>query len=81
MPTTAGSGTTRRDQEAIEAVFVKAIANPSLVKGLSYFLETGMNVDTEEDVKGKGKEEKLVRWGLKIAKEALGVSGSLIGLR
>lgn len=56
---------------------MKAIANASLVKGLSYFLENGM--DIEMDQEGKTKEEKLVKWGLKVAKEALGAGSSLIG--
>lgn len=74
IQTTTG---TRRDREALERVFVKAAPFPALVKGLLYFLETGMD---EED-KGRQKEQSVIKWGKKIARETLSIGGGMIDVR
>lgn len=74
IQTTTG---TRRDREALERVFVKAAPFPSLVKGMLYFLEAGM----EDENEGKGKEQSLVKWGKKVAKETLSVGGGIMDVR
>lgn len=71
--------TTRKDKEAIERIFVKALPHPLLVKGLSYFLEASM----EDVVEGMSKKEEksLMKFGLKVAIGTLAVGGGIVGGR
>ncbi len=72
------STTTKRDQAAVEKVFVKALPFAGLVRGLSKFVED----DLEGIEKGWGdKEAKLVKFGRKVAGATLGVGGMELGER
>lgn len=55
-------------------VFVKAAPHNSLVKGLTYFLDEMM----EEREEKSEKEELLMKWAGKVARETLGVSSDII---
>lgn len=74
------SASIRKDKEAIERVFVKAAPHGALVKGMGFFFETAMD-DAEEKVVGE-KERKVLKFGIKVAKETLSsTSGIVVDLR
>lgn len=68
--------TTRRDKEAVERVFIKAAPHGQLVKGLAYFFETAMD-GVEEQQEGE-KERKVIKFGIKVAKETLSSSTGIL---
>jgi nucleolar MIF4G domain-containing protein 1 len=72
LPTT----TTRKDKPAIERVFIKAAPHGPLLKGLGYFFETAME-EAEDRVDGE-RERKVVRFGVKVAKETLSSSSGIV---
>jgi nucleolar MIF4G domain-containing protein 1 len=68
---------TRRDKESLERIFVKAAPFDTLLKGMLYFFETTLE---EEKEKGE-KEAAMIKWGVKVAKETMGVGGGIIDVR
>lgn len=68
---------TRRDKEALERVFVKAAPFDTLLKGMLYFFDTSLDETSEKGEKEKG----MVKWGMKVAKETMGVGGGIVDVR
>ncbi|KAG8954229.1 suppressor of glycerol defect [Tulasnella sp. 424] len=67
-----------RDREVLEVIVMKSIKSPSVVQGTMYFFES----EAEEFV-GMAKDDgvrKLIRWGVKVAKETLGTGGEVANL-
>lgn len=67
-----------RDREVLEVIVMKSIKSPSVVQGTMYFFEH----EAEEFV-GMAKDDgvrKLIRWGVKVAKETLGMGGEVANL-
>lgn len=59
---------TKRDEQAVVAIFAKAKDTPQLIRGLQYFLK---KVVSKTDIAG-GKEEKAtVKWACKVARDTL----------
>ncbi|KAL9027243.1 MAG: hypothetical protein Q9196_004207 [Gyalolechia fulgens] len=57
-----------RDQESVSRVFVQATDKPELAKGLQYFLKKTVS---KTDIAGTQADQETVRWGCKVARDAL----------
>lgn len=62
-----------RDEKALMEIFVRTQETPQIVKGLIYFIR---KVVAKTDVVPSEKELKLVKWGCKVAVDALKVVSS-----
>ncbi|RAL06106.1 MIF4G domain-containing protein [Aspergillus ibericus CBS 121593] len=59
-----------RDEQALMEIFLRARETPQIVKGLIYFLR---KVVAKTDIVPSEKEMKVVKWGCKVATDALKV--------
>ncbi|GKZ32690.1 suppressor of glycerol defect [Aspergillus brasiliensis] len=59
-----------QDEKALMEIFLRARETPQIVKGLIYFLK---KVVAKTDIVPSGKELKVVKWGCKVAVDALKV--------
>ncbi|KAI9822133.1 MAG: suppressor of glycerol defect [Thelocarpon impressellum] len=67
-PTGAGDGNNNRDEKAVRDVASSVKENAQLARGLQYFLK---KVVSRTDVAGSEVERDTVRWGCKVAVDAL----------
>ena len=58
----------KRDEKALMKIFVKSKDTPNLARGLQYFLK---EVVSRTDIAGTTRDYKTVRWGCKVACDAL----------
>lgn len=59
-----------QDEKALLEIFLRARETPQIVKGLIFFLR---KVVAKTDIVPSGKELKVVKWGCKVAVDALKV--------
>ncbi|KAG8932577.1 suppressor of glycerol defect [Tulasnella sp. 417] len=67
-----------RDREVLEVIMMKSIKSPNVVQGMTYLFE-----QDAEGLAGMAKHPdviKLIRWGVKVAKETLGAGGEVATL-
>ena len=62
-----------RDEKPLMNIFLCMTNIPELVEGLQYFLR---EVVSSTDVAGSEKNRKIVKWGCKVANDALNVMAS-----
>ncbi|KAH8423373.1 MIF4G domain-containing protein [Aspergillus melleus] len=65
----AGEDEEARDEQALMEIFMRTRDTPQVVKGLMYFIR---KVVSKSDIVSE-KEQKVVRWGCKVAVDALKV--------
>ncbi|PLB45781.1 hypothetical protein P170DRAFT_458039 [Aspergillus steynii IBT 23096] len=66
----AGAEDEARDEQALMEIFLRTRDTPQVIKGLMYFLR---KVVSKSDIVSE-KEQKVVRWGCKVAVDALKVA-------
>lgn len=64
---------TKRDEKALMDIFMKTKDTSQVARGLQYFLK---KVVSNTDVAGGKAEKQTVRWGCKVAGDALTVIAS-----
>ena len=62
-----------RDEESVMRIFISANSKPEMAKGLQYFLRKNVS---RTDIAGTDADKKVVRWGCKIARDALEAAAS-----
>lgn len=63
-----------RDEKSITDIFVQEGDKPELAKGLQYFLRKTV---AKTDVAGTKADKETVKWGCRVARDALDVAVSL----
>ncbi|KAG9017984.1 suppressor of glycerol defect [Tulasnella sp. 427] len=67
-----------RDREVLEVIIMKSIKSSNVVQGMMYFFE-----QEADDFVGMARDDevkKLIRWGVKVAKDTLGTGGEVANL-
>lgn len=63
-----------RDKQSISVIFAQAGEKPELAKGLQYFLKKTVS---KTDIAGTQADKETVRWGCKVARDALDATNTL----
>ena len=58
----------KKDKKPLNAIFLRSKDTPDLARGLQYFLK---KVVSKTDIAGSKQDTETVRWGCKIARDAL----------
>ncbi|KIO34363.1 hypothetical protein M407DRAFT_13520 [Tulasnella calospora MUT 4182] len=67
-----------RDREVLEVIMMKSIKSANVVQGMMYLFE--QDVEELAGMAKDGEVRKLIRWGVKVAKETLGTGGEVANL-
>ncbi|KAL8973740.1 MAG: hypothetical protein Q9197_002027 [Variospora fuerteventurae] len=62
-----------RDEKSVSAIFLQATDSTEMAKGLQYFLR---KVVSKTDIAGTEADKETVKWGCKVARDALDVAVS-----